>query len=594
MGAATKLAFAVFLISCCSGTRSAEDVLKRLSGQECAACGGWLQPVSWRPNQFGSNRSPSMLIEAESGGAILGRSETQECAYYNSSWEKDRTNRSGIEPCPSGEKDKRRHCFATWKNISGAVEVVKQGCWLDDVNCYDSNECVERKESPDVFFCCCEGNMCNEKFLYVPEVQPHSDQHSTAFTTSNPFSNKPQLLSTLLYSLVPIIGLVAVVLFSFWMWRHHKLAYPAALVPTHVSPTLVFMLQDPGPSPPSPVLGHKPLQLLEVKARGRFGCVWKAQLLNEYVAVKIFPIQDKLSWQNEYEIYSLNGMKHENILHFIGVEKRNNNLDLELWLITTYHDKGSLTDYLKANVVSWNELCLIAQTAARGLAYLHEDIPGHKDGHKPSIAHRSAVQQRISWDFPPTSQLTVLLCFGSFRDIKSKNVLLKNNLTACIADFGLALQFEAGKSAGDTHGQVGTRRYMAPEVLEGAINFQRDAFLRIDMYAFGLVLWELVSRCTAADGPVDEYMLPFEEEVGQHPSLEDMQEVVVHKKLRPCLRDCWQKHTGLAMLCETIEDCWDHEAEAPCRPAAWRSASAKCSARRPSSAPRRSSPSSPW
>lgn len=41
-----------------------------------------------------------------------------------------------------------------------------------------------------------------------------------------------------------------------------------------------------------------------------------------------------------------------------------------------------------------------------------------------------------------------------FRDIKSKNVLLKNNLSACIADFGLALQFEAGKSAGDTHGQV--------------------------------------------------------------------------------------------------------------------------------------------
>lgn len=47
-----------------------------------------------------------------------------------------------------------------------------------------------------------------------------------------------------------------------------------------------------------------------------------------------------------------------------------------------------MTDYLKANVVSWNELCHIAQSAARGLAYLHEDIPGHKDGHKPSIAHR--------------------------------------------------------------------------------------------------------------------------------------------------------------------------------------------------------------
>lgn len=54
---------------------------------------------------------------------------------------------------------------------------------------------------------------------------------------------------------------------------------------------------------------------------------------------------------------------------------------------------------------------------------------------------------------------------------------------------------------------------MAPEVLEGAINFSRDAFLRIDMYACGLVLWELVSRCTAQDGPISEYMLPFEEEV---------------------------------------------------------------------------------
>lgn len=69
-------------------------------------------------------------------GAILGRSETQECIYYNANWEKDKTNRSGIEPC-YGDKDKRRHCFATWKNISGSIEIVKQGCWLDDINCYD-------------------------------------------------------------------------------------------------------------------------------------------------------------------------------------------------------------------------------------------------------------------------------------------------------------------------------------------------------------------------------------------------------------------------------------------------------------------------
>lgn len=43
-------------------------------------------------------------------------------------------------------------------------------------------------------------------------------------------------------------------------------------------------------------------------------------------------------------------------------------------------------------------------------------------------------------------------------------------------------------------------------------------------------------------GTSGEYMLPFEDEVGQHPSLEDLQDVVVHKKMRPVMKDCWLKH----------------------------------------------------
>ena len=40
---------------------------------------------------------------------------------------------------------------------------------------------------------------------------------------------------------------------------------------------------------------------------------------------------------------------------------------------------------------------------------------------------------------------------------------------------------------------------MSPEVLEGAVNFQREAFMRIDMYACGLVLWEIATRCVIND-----------------------------------------------------------------------------------------------
>lgn len=39
-----------------------------------------------------------------------------------------------------------------------------------------------------------------------------------------------------------------------------------------------------------------------------------------------------------------------------------------------------------------------------------------------------------------------------------------------------------------------------------------------------------------------EYHLPFEEEVGQHPTLDDMQECVVAQKARPAIRDCWRKN----------------------------------------------------
>lgn len=168
----------------------------------------------------------------------------------------------------------------------------------------------------------------------------------------------------------------------------------------------------------------KPVQLSELRAHGRFGQVWKGTMSTEIIAVKIFPLKEKLSWMSEQEIYKLPHMKHENILRFIAAEKR----DDKLWLISQFHDHGSLCDYLKGHTLTWIEMLKIGETMAKGLAYLHDDIPsvGIIEA-KPSIAHR---------------------------DFKSKNVLLKSDLTACIADFGLALKFDAGKNAGETHGLV--------------------------------------------------------------------------------------------------------------------------------------------
>ena len=220
------------------------------------------------------------------------------------------------------------------------------------------------------------------------------------------------LLSTVLYSLVPIAGITILIIVLYWMFRkHRRYTYEHMSIPT----------TEPSPiDPPSPAVGMRPLQLLEIKARGRFGAVWKAQMLNEYVAVKVFPLQDKQSWITEQEMYSIPQMKHENVLQFIATEKRGEGLNQELWLISEFHPRGSMCDFLKANLITWTELCKIAETMAKGLAFLHEDLPPTTMAQaKPAIAHR---------------------------DFKSKNVLLKNDLSACIADFGLACKFEAGKS----------------------------------------------------------------------------------------------------------------------------------------------------
>ncbi|XP_022904436.1 activin receptor type-2A [Onthophagus taurus] len=431
-------------------------------------------------------------------------------------------NCSTTENCTAPEDGKRNHCYVLWEmNANNTPNVHMKGCFLNNEQCFDQERCVS-KEHSKMLYCCCEGDYCNKEFFWEPSP-----------TTTTPVAvletQKPEPSNIILIAIVITTVLLFIICgTTFYVYYYKRNRRSFNEVPS----------EDPGifPSDTS-YQGLLPVQLVEIKARGRFGAVWKGKNKSDEVAVKIFPAQDKQSWSTEQEIFKLAQMDHSNILHFIAAEKRgSDHMQVEFWLITAYHERGSLCDFLKAHTLTWTELCRVVETMARGLMHLHEELPSkgpHKG--KPSVAHR---------------------------DFKSKNVLLKNDLTACIADFGLALVFESGKSCGDTHGQVGTRRYMAPEVLEGAISFTPDAFLRIDMYACGLVLWELVSRCTAQDAPVAEYRLPFEEEVGQHPTLEDMQESVVQRKVRPVIKNTWRNHNGLSALCDTMEECWDHDAEA--------------------------------
>lgn len=48
----------------------------------------------------------------------------------------------------------------------------------------------------------------------------------------------------------------------------------------------------------------------------------------------------------------------------------------QLWLITDYHENGSLFDFLNRNALDINGMIRIALSIATGLAHLHMEIVG--------------------------------------------------------------------------------------------------------------------------------------------------------------------------------------------------------------------------
>lgn len=75
---------------------------------------------------------------------------------------------------------------------------------------------------------------------------------------------------------------------------------------------------------------------------------------------------------------------------------------------------------------------------------------------------------------------------------------MKSKGSCAIADLGLAVRFDSVSNSVDIppNPRVGTKRYLAPEVLDETINTNHfDCFKRADIYAFGLVLWEIGRRC---------------------------------------------------------------------------------------------------
>lgn len=274
------------------------------------------------------------------------------------------------------------------------------------------------------------------------------------------------------------------------------------------------------------------VQLEERIGEGRYGEVWRGTWQCDQVAAKIFSSRDENSWARETQIYQTVMLRHANILGFIAADNKDNGLSTELWLITEYHRLGSLYDFLQSHALNAYALVRMASSIVNGLAHLHMEITGTQG--KPAIAHR---------------------------DLKSRNILVKDDGECCIGDLGFAVKLDSVSGhldVGYNPERVGTKRYMAPEVLDNTLRQSSfEAYKQADMYSLGLVFWELTRRCYAPDlYEPEDYQLPYQDMVAPDPSIEEMKSVVCEQGLRPFLPPVWSQHPILSVLRHMMTECW--------------------------------------
>lgn len=293
--------------------------------------------------------------------------------------------------------------------------------------------------------------------------------------------------------------------------------------------------------------GDNSMSLLPIRRRskiasGRYAKVYEAVLVEGKntsvpVSVKAFSLRNYGAWRQEIDMLSESWMHHENIIEYYTAEQRTIRNHLEYWLITAYYKQGNLANFLISQSLSWPRLVGMILSIARGLEYLHAERDS-LDKPKVAIAHR---------------------------DIKSTNILVKDDLNSCvIADFGLSLKLYPTLTKEDcaNAGQVGTPRYMAPELLERLmILSDLDSFKRADVYAMALVVWEMMNRCEYGINTALPYMAAYGNMVKEYPTKYQMLMLVCKNKMQPEIKPKWYQHEGMSRLCVLLSETWEYVAE---------------------------------
>jgi serine/threonine protein kinase len=262
-----------------------------------------------------------------------------------------------------------------------------------------------------------------------------------------------------------------------------------------------------------------PYEIVAPLGAGGMGEVYRAADtgLKRQVAIKVLPQTvgadpERLArFQREAEV--LAALNHPNIAHIHGLEKSDGTLALVMELV----EGPTLADRIAKESIPLDEAFPIAKQIAEALQAAHEQ----------GIVHR---------------------------DLKPANILVRNDGTVKVLDFGLAKALDrtaAGASVSPTLSIyateagiiLGTAAYMSREQARG-----KPVDKKTDIWAFGCVVFEMLTGTRAFHGGSTSDVLASI--LNQEPdwlSLPNRTPRAIHRLLRRCLaKDCNERLHDIA------------------------------------------------
>lgn len=225
-------------------------------------------------------------------------------------------------------------------------------------------------------------------------------------------------------------------------------------------------------------------------ASGAFGEVWKGTFVSVgTVAVKIMLDADASALNDKETQYLMRMRRHRRCVAFLGagtVPKTH-----RVFLVLEFMDEGSLDTLLTKPplaALSWHQRCLVLQDVSEGMSFLHDEVGSiHRDLKSANVmlsTERGVLRGKVG-DYGMSTFLPRQAAKASSSPLREEDARQTATKSCELEDLQMTSLMTT---------RCGTVNWMSPEQIEH-YRFPKFKYSsKIDIYAFGIVMWEVLER----------------------------------------------------------------------------------------------------